>query len=283
MADVRSQMNEWDYDEEYYERSGLSGWHQCSFPAIAMAIDRLAQKLPEDGAVLDFGCGDGFYGRALSRKGNVLDGVDFSPFLRDHPNRQYYANFAQGDLGAPWASVAKYDLLFSSEVIEHVQDYRQFLANAFAALKPGGRMLLTTTTFFWSLFVLLIVHRRQTSVRSISDFVRGCGGDERARTRFVLRFWDYFGGHYHGFTKRQLRNALDDVGFITERIDYLHVQDTFPVRYLDQPYEKRFPLLVKTAVPLIRATGQAINWACRRFDLNAPNVLVVAIKPESHT
>jgi hypothetical protein len=91
-----------------------------------------------------------------------------------------------------------------------------------------------------------------------------------------MRFWDFFGGHYHGFTRAQLARGLVKAGFTIERIDNLHVQPVFPVRYLNQPYHGRWAPLVRLGLPILKAGGGAINAACNWFDLYAPNVVAVA-------
>jgi 2-polyprenyl-3-methyl-5-hydroxy-6-metoxy-1,4-benzoquinol methylase len=271
-------MKPYNYDEQYYE-TGIGGFHRDSFPKISTAFRESVAPGLEKGSVLDFGCGNGFYGKFLSSKVAYVDGVDFSPVLGTGRNRQYYRNFSQADLGQPWTNGKIYDALISIECIEHVQDYRQFLANAYSALKPGGTLFLTTTTYFCFLFIMLIVYRRQTSFASLSEFLRGLAGNETARTAFIKRFWEYTTGHYHGFTKGQLRRGAEAAGFVVERLDYLHVQNVFPVHYLDHPYEKKYKWLVRPAATCLKILGRTINWACRRFDLNAQNVLLVARKP----
>lgn len=271
-------MEQFEYNQQYYEQ-GISGFHKSSFAKIAAAFEKGVRTLPRETKILDFGCGNGFYGPFLSAKSTALDGVDASSGLVGHPRANCYKSFELVDLGRPWIPINKYDVVFSVEVIEHVQDYRQFLRNAFLALEPGGQLFLTTTTYFWSLFVLLIIFRRQTSVETLSEFLRGLFGDEHARTKFVVRFWGYFGGHYHGFSKRQLRRALEEAGFTVERLEFLHVQKVFPVHYLDQPYRRKHKWVVDSILPWLKSIGSAINWICERFDLDAPNVVVIGKKP----
>jgi hypothetical protein len=104
-------------------------------------------------------------------------------------------------------------------------------------------------------------------------------GDEHARTEFVMRFWDYFGGHYHGFSKRQMQRALEEAGFTVEKLECLHVQKVFPIHYLDQPYRGKHERVVNSILPCLKRLWSAINWICERFNVGAPNVIVIAKKP----
>lgn len=90
-------------------------------------------------ALLDYGCGG-------------------SPYQSLFPNATYHrADFvnvegldfrtdAEGRL--PDARTGSYDLLLSTQVLEHVETPQVYLAEALRVLKPGGRLLLTTHGVF---------------------------------------------------------------------------------------------------------------------------------------
>lgn len=268
----------YNYDLRYYDL-GIGGFHEASFESIARGLDEAigGVRAPR---VLDFGCGGGFYGKFLRERAETLHGVDGSDALESSPRRAFYDGFTRADLGAAWHPERPYDVVFSIEVIEHVRDYQTFLRNAHDALVPGGRLYLTTTTYFWTIFVLLVMYHRQVSASALAEFLRGWAGSEEARSKFVMRFWEFFTGHYHGFTKRQLVQRVKEAGFEVIRADYLHVQPVFPVRYLDHPYHGPCAGLVRLTVPPAKLLGRALNWGCEHLDLYAPNVVLVAQKRE---
>jgi SAM-dependent methyltransferase len=272
-------VREYVYDNRYYDE-GIGGFHQWSFPEISRRFVELAGG-HRFGAVLDFGCGNGFYSRFLRDHARRLDGVDFSTAIEENPNRARYDQVFRADLGKPWSPGCAYDALFSIETIEHVEDWEQFLQNAYGALGPGGTLFLTTTTYFFTVFILLVVYRRKVTPAALAEFARGLMGDEAARTRFVMRFWDYLTGHYHGFSRSQLERGLRSAGFVVDRIDNLQVQPVVPVNYFDQPYNgpAHYRVVVDAWVPFLRLTGRAINRVTRDLDLYAPNVVAVARKP----
>ncbi len=107
-----------------------------------------------------------------------------------------------------------YDVIFSSEAIEHVTDYDAFLDNADHLLKPNGFVFLTTTTFRPP--DLFSATPKQWSIQALIQFLKGFGGDRSARTSSLRNLWTWTKGHYHGFSEGQLREALGKVGFEIE-------------------------------------------------------------------
>ena len=82
------------------------------------------------------------------------------------------------------------DLVWSSEVIEHVADTARWLSEVRRVLAPGGRLLLTTPN-----------HGR------LAVAVYG-----------VERYSDPLGDHLHLYTARSLRRTLDEFGFGDVRV-----------------------------------------------------------------
>ena len=99
--------------------------------------------------VLDIGCGGGLLAEPMARLGADVTGIDASaPAIeaaRAHATLggldiDYHCKTAE----ALAAEGAKFDVIYASEVIEHVAD-RQLFANAIAQmLAPGGTVVITT-------------------------------------------------------------------------------------------------------------------------------------------
>ncbi|MFT3703609.1 MAG: methyltransferase domain-containing protein [Agriterribacter sp.] len=266
-----------NYDNRYYD-DGIGGFHKASIPHIHEAFFKFKKEYSTD-ILLDFGCGNGFHGAFLKSQSKQLSGVDYSDAIQSSSFKASYDKIYQFDLGKPIDLPHNYfDMVFSIEVIEHVKDYRKFLQNAYEVLKPGGLFFLTTTTYFWSIFILLVIYRQKISFTKIYEYLRGLFGSEEYKTRFVVHFWDFFTGHYHGFSKTQIRNGFKQNNFRIKEIRYLYIQDVVPVYYFNQPYNGRFKFLVNLTLPIVRGLGHAINYVCRKLHLYSPNVLVVAEK-----
>lgn len=134
-----------DYSTDYFLKMA-SGWNRISFPIIEPFVRKgLALFCPE--TILDVGCGNGIYGHVLREKGAKLFGIDMAQESvvlcmvagYDHVNLMPAERIAHGD--------KKFDMVFSSEVIEHVKPYDKMLSEINRVLKPGGGLVLTTTCY----------------------------------------------------------------------------------------------------------------------------------------
>jgi len=168
--------------------------------------EQLWEHLPEEGApydlprrrglllahagpgdrVLDLGCGDGDLSAVLPG----VVGVDVAEAAvrrarRRHPGHEYVRADAEDVL--PFAD-ASFDVVWCSEVLEHLADTGRALGEARRVLRAGGRLLVTTP-----------YHGRVLNVAV-------------ALTRFEAHF-DPRGDHLRFYTARSLRDQLADHDF----------------------------------------------------------------------
>ena len=105
---------------------------------------RLLPRLPDDGVVLDYGCGTGHWLVALherAKPGQRFIGIDAS----ERAVKQLEGTGVEGHVGddallgtaVPAGSV---DLILLDHVIEHVPEPRDTLARLASVLKPGGEI-----------------------------------------------------------------------------------------------------------------------------------------------
>lgn len=93
------------------------------------------------GRVLENGCGVGMYVEHLTSLSGQVVGLEYD-FERSWEARQrspYIVNAAGEGLPFPAGS---FDVILSHEVLEHVQDDRQALAEMARVLRPGGRVVI---------------------------------------------------------------------------------------------------------------------------------------------
>jgi SAM-dependent methyltransferase len=137
--------------------------------------------------VLDLGCGDGAFTAAVAPRVARVVGAEVaeaavSRARRHHPGLAFEIVPLDGPL--PFAAGA-FELVWSSEVIEHVADTGRWLSEVRRVLAPSGRLLLTTPNH--------------------SRLRLAIGGIER--------YSEPLGDHLHLYSRRSLRKLLADFGF----------------------------------------------------------------------
>lgn len=97
--------------------------------------------------VLDAGCGSGYGAAEMAQAAAQVVGIDLSPEAIAYSNAHYPApnlRFEQGSCAALPAPESSFDLVVAFEVIEHLHDWRIFLAEARRVLAPQGRFIVST-------------------------------------------------------------------------------------------------------------------------------------------
>jgi SAM-dependent methyltransferase len=169
--------------------------------------DELWQRLPEDltapdfelrrrfmlehvrasERALDLGCGTGGFTRELAAAGASPVGVDVAAAALErararHPELDFRLAPIEGPL--PFDDCS-FELVWASEVIEHVADTARWLSEVRRVLAPGGRLILTTPSH----------------------------GRLRLAVGGIERFSEPLGDHLHLYTRTSLRTLLEGFGF----------------------------------------------------------------------
>lgn len=107
-------------------------------------VELVRQQLPCD-AFLDAGCGDGRYLEALAAElPERRAGVDISERILETARARVDADFQQANLEALPFADAEFDLVLSSQVIEHVLDADRAVGELARVLRPGGTLVIST-------------------------------------------------------------------------------------------------------------------------------------------
>lgn len=118
----------------------------------AAELNAAAQFIAPRSRVLEIGGGTGFQARLLAEMGHSVECIDL-------PGSTYaeHREFAVRDYdGAtiPFPA-AEFDLVFSSNVLEHVVDLSRLLAETHRVLKPGGSCVHLMPSPSWRLWTIL--------------------------------------------------------------------------------------------------------------------------------
>jgi ubiquinone/menaquinone biosynthesis C-methylase UbiE len=173
-----------DYYEELWRRMPPN----LTPPDLARRRAFLLSVLRPGDRVLDLGCGEGRFARiAMNGGAGSAVGADIAVGAlvrarRLHPNL-IFEQVAE-DRPLPFAD-NRFELVWASEVIEHIADTAAWLSEVRRVLVPGGRLALTTPDH----------------------------GRLRLLVGGVERYSEPLGDHLHLYTRRSLRHLLSDFGF----------------------------------------------------------------------
>jgi 2-polyprenyl-3-methyl-5-hydroxy-6-metoxy-1,4-benzoquinol methylase len=124
---------------------GTAIGHTVSY--LIPAIRALAPSTPAPPRVLDIGCGNGCLTAVLADFGWKPIGIDTGAVAVEHA-RKAYPKIRFEIMGADDQLLAAlgerpFDIVVSTEVIEHLYAPRALVRTAYAALRPGGRFILS--------------------------------------------------------------------------------------------------------------------------------------------
>jgi 2-polyprenyl-3-methyl-5-hydroxy-6-metoxy-1,4-benzoquinol methylase len=172
-----------DYYDDLWERlpAGLEP------PDFELRRRFLRSEVRVGDRALDLGCGEGAFTAELSRLGAVAVGVDVAAAAVRraqvrHPGLEFGLTPIDGPLPFPDQS---FDVVWCSEVIEHVADTARWLSELRRVLIPAGRLLLSTPSH----------------------------GRVRLALGGIERFSDPLGEHLHLYSRRSLTQLLHEFGF----------------------------------------------------------------------
>lgn len=141
-------------ERAFSERTGLEFTGERVVPGLVdadllnehLARYRFAARFAEGATVLDAGCGTGYGAAEFSRAARVV-GVDASAEAVDYARSNFSragVQFLRAACEALPFAEGSFDLVVAFEVIEHLERWRDFLAEARRVLRPAGLLLVST-------------------------------------------------------------------------------------------------------------------------------------------
>lgn len=177
---------------EYYEELWRELPDELAPPDLELRRRFLLAHLRPGLRVLDIGCGEGPFTALIAAAGAEVIGAEVAEAAlqrarRRHPGLAFERVELDGPL--PFADGA-FELVWASEVIEHVADTARWLSELRRVLVPAGRLLLTTPAH----------------------------GRLRLLVGGIERFSEPLGDHLHLYSRRSLAVTLAAFGFGEVRV-----------------------------------------------------------------
>jgi 2-polyprenyl-6-hydroxyphenyl methylase/3-demethylubiquinone-9 3-methyltransferase len=143
-------------DNFYYDDLGEAWWDPEGPMGLLLRMNPLRYRYfrrvlddPRGAKIVDIGCGGGFLAEAFAAAGADVYGLDLSSSAvrtaRDHAAGQgLRLRVANGRAERLPFAPAVFDAVLLVDVLEHVDDFAQALAESSRVLKPGGLLLYET-------------------------------------------------------------------------------------------------------------------------------------------
>ena len=148
--------------------------------------------------ILDVGCGTGLNAARIAANGHQVRGIDISPTaIAKFVAQGFEGQVCDLEGGIPFGD-SEFDLVYASEVIEHLADTEAFLSDIFRVLKPGGTLLLSTpNSSFWVYRVFSVLGSTLSDVQHP--------------------------GHVRFFSRTSLTRCLETAGFVEASVSARHI------------------------------------------------------------
>jgi len=155
-------MERKEVNNAFYDELGTTWYESSNHPiALLRAENRarapwVAQKLvhhfKNPCAVLDVGCGAGFLSNTLAQQGHRLTGIDLSPksleVAKAYDQTQTVQYQTADACSLPFKD-AQFEAVCAMDLLEHVENPNQVIAESARVLKPGGLLFFHTFNRTW--------------------------------------------------------------------------------------------------------------------------------------
>jgi SAM-dependent methyltransferase len=163
-------------------------WFRARNRVIAAVLEDVTADLGPALRVLEVGCGTGNTLRVLTAAtpGATVVGMDLYREGLEYARQRAACPLVRGDMRAPPFGV-RFDLIGLFDVLEHLPDDRQALADLRRMLKVGGALVLTVPAhaWLWSYHDLAAGHRRRYAPGDLRERLNSAGFETEYLTQYM--------------------------------------------------------------------------------------------------
>ena len=130
------------YGKTYEEdREKITFFAKKRLEIIKSIIPKTDSEIPQ---LLDIGCALGFFLKAASDAGFRVKGLDVSDYAVNYVKSQFGFSVGRGDIQTLKKESSCFHVISMFYVLEHLENFDEYLSAVFDLLKPGGVLALAT-------------------------------------------------------------------------------------------------------------------------------------------
>ncbi|HEY3346801.1 MAG TPA: class I SAM-dependent methyltransferase [Nitrospirota bacterium] len=212
-----------------------------------MAAYRCFREYLKDKKVLEVGFGEGYGTYYLSEAAREITGIDVSLTLVEHAKGKYVREnlyFIKGDaVGLPFPENS-FDVVVSSQVLEHVKDYMAFLRELRRVVRPGGTAIVATPNRMMMVDGVNPYHYKEFSAKELGKALGKVFPESQVFGLFGSDKYMALKTEEQGFAKRILA------------LDFLRLRRFVPRPFIKPLYKKAFEAVNKRTEGMIKEAGE---------------------------
>lgn len=166
-------MNNWEL-RKLHKVETYYWWHVGRKRILETFLGRIS--LPKDSKILDVGCGTGETTKFLANFGKVW-GVDISRKALDFCREQGLERLEKSSATDLSFGDQSFDLVAMLDIVEHVEGDDRALREAHRVLDTGGQLLVTVPAlkYLWSDHDEALDHKRRYSKKELKERIQDAG------------------------------------------------------------------------------------------------------------